>query len=132
MAKSALEKAIEKQQREAKKLADKQLREQRKQMQRETNRQVASTIVNGQPIIGGMRIMDPSSEEILRCILSAYDGNENREVRGNDTIIPMAYQSSLSLEFEKLKMYGVVLGLQTCFFCCFFLRSSRSIFLNAR
>lgn len=108
MAKSALEKALEKQQREAKKLADKQLREQRKQIQRETNRQVASTIVNGQPIIGGMRIMDPSSEEILRCILSAYDGNENREVRGNDTIIPTAYQSSLSLEFEKLKMYGIL------------------------
>lgn len=108
MAKSALEKAIEKQQQEAKKLADKQLREQRKQIQRETNRQVASTIVNGQPIIGGMRIMDPSSEEILRCILSAYDGNENREVRGNDTIIPTAYQSSLSLEFEKLKMYGIL------------------------
>ena len=52
--------------------------------------------------------MDPSSEEILRCILSAYDGNENREVRGNDTIIPTAYQSSLSLEFEKLKMYGIL------------------------
>ena len=77
-------------------------------MQRETNRQVASTIVSGQQIIGGMRIMDPSSEEILRCILSAYDGNENREVRGNDTIIPTAYQSSLPLEFEKLKMYGVL------------------------
>ena len=89
-------------------MADKQLREQRKQIQRETNRQVASTIVNGQPIIGGMRIMDPSSEEILRCILSAYDGNENREVRGNDTIIPTAYQSSLSLEFEKLKMYRIL------------------------
>lgn len=108
MAKSAIEKAIEKQQRETKKLADKQLREQRKQIQQETNRQVASTIVNGQPIIGGMRIMDTSSEEILKCILSAYDGNENREVRGNDTIIPAAYQSSLSLEFEKLKMYGVL------------------------
>ena len=52
--------------------------------------------------------MDPSSEEILRCILSAYDGNENRVVRGNDTIIPTAYQSSLSLEFEKLKMYGIL------------------------
>lgn len=108
MAKSAFEKALEKQQRETKKLADKQLREQRKQIQQETNRQVASTIVNGQPIIGGMRMMDASSEEILKCILSAYDGNENREVRGNDTIIPAAYQSSLSLEFEKLKMYGVL------------------------
>ena len=108
MAKSAFEKAIEKQQREAKKLADKQLREQKRQIQRESTRQTASTIVNGQPIIGGMRIMDTSSEEILRCILSAYDGNENREVQGNDTVIPTSYQSSLSLEFEKLKMYGVL------------------------
>lgn len=108
MAKSSFEKAIEKQQREAKRLADKQLREQKRQIQRETNRQIASTIVNGQPIIGGMRIMDSSSEEILRCILSVYDGNENREVHGNDNVIPTAYQSSLSLEFEKLKMYGVL------------------------
>lgn len=108
MAKSAFEKAIEKQQREAKKLANKQLREQKRQIQRETNRQIASTIVNGQPIIGGMRIMDASSEEILRCILSVYDGNENREVHGNDSIIPIAYQSSLSLELEKLKMYGML------------------------
>lgn len=108
MTKSAIEKAIEKQQREAKKLADKQLREQRKQIHQESNRQVASTIVNGQPIIGGMRMMDTSSEEILKCILSAYDGNENHQVRGNDTIIPVAYQNSLSLEFEKLKMYGVL------------------------
>lgn len=108
MAKSAIEKALEKQQREAKKLADKQLREQRKQAQKEMNRQVASTIVNGQPIVGGMRIMDSSSEEILQCILSVYDGNKNREVQGNDTMIPAAYQSSLSLEFEKLKMYGVL------------------------
>lgn len=108
MAKSAIEKAMEKQQREAKKIADKQLREQKRQAQKELNHQVASTIVSGQPIVGGMRIMDTSSEEILRCILSAYDGNENREVKGNDSIIPVAYQNSLSLEFEKLKMYGVL------------------------
>lgn len=61
-------------------------------MQREMNHQVASTIVSGQPIIGGMRIMDASSEEILKCILFAYDGNENRTVKGNDTVIPVAYQ----------------------------------------
>ena len=108
MAKSPIEKALEKQQREAKKLADKQLREQKRQAQKEMNHQVASTIVSGQPIIGGMRIMDSSSEEILKCILSAYDGNEDREVRGNGAVIPTAYQSSLLLEFEKLKMYGVL------------------------
>ena len=52
--------------------------------------------------------MDASSEELLRIILSAYNGNDKREVRGNDEIIPSAYHLSLSLEFEKLKMYGVI------------------------
>lgn len=66
MAKSAIEKAMEKQQREVKKIADKQLREQKRQVQKELNHQVASTIVSGQPIVGGMRIMDTSSEEILQ------------------------------------------------------------------
>lgn len=96
-AKSSFEKALEKQQKEAKKLAEKEART-----------KTAASIVSGQPIVGGMRIMDASSEELLEIILDAYNGNENREVRGNDEIIPVAYHSSLSLEFEKLKMYGVV------------------------
>ena len=94
MAKSPFEKALEKQQKEAKKLAEKEART-----------KTAASIVSGQPIVGGMRIMDASSEELLRILLSAYNGNENREVRGNDEIIPVAYHASLSLEFEKLKMY---------------------------
>ncbi len=77
-------------------------------MQREEKYRIASSIVEGQPIIGGMRIMDPSSEEILECILSIYNENENREVHGNETNIPLAYQSSLALEFDKLKLYGVL------------------------
>ena len=97
MAKSAWEKALEKQQKEAKKLAEKEART-----------KTAASIVNGQPFVGGMRIMDASSEELLGIILSAYDGNENREVHGNDGIVPIPYHSSLSLEFEKLKIYGMI------------------------
>lgn len=97
MAKSAIEKAIEKQQKEAKKLAEKEAR---------TN--AASAIINGQPIIGDMRIMDKASEEILKCVLSAYDNNEERNVRGNDAVIPSAYHTTLNLEFEKLKLYGMI------------------------
>ncbi len=65
MAKSSLEKAIEKQQREAKKMADQEARRQR-----------ASAIVNGQPQIGGMRIMDQAAEEVFTAVLNCYDGNE--------------------------------------------------------
>ena len=85
MAKSPFEKALEKSQKEAKKLAEKEART-----------KTAASIVSGQPIVGGMRIMDASSEELLKIILDAYNGNENREVHGNDEIIPAAYHSSLS------------------------------------
>ena len=66
MAKSAIEKAIERQQKEAKRLADKQLREQKRLAEKEMNHQVASTIVNGQPIIGDIRILDKASAEIFK------------------------------------------------------------------
>lgn len=97
MAKSSFERALEKQQREARRLAEQEARRQR-----------AATIVSGQSIVGGMRIMDSAAEEILRVIISQYDGNERREVRGNYDVIPDAYHNNLQLEFEKLSMYGVI------------------------
>lgn len=102
MAKSTFEKAIEKQQKEAKKLAE-----------QEALRQRASAIVNGQPMIDGMRIMDPSAEDIFNIILSLYDGNENRDVFGEYREFPAAYMSSIALEFEKLNMYGVISSFRT-------------------
>lgn len=97
MAKSSIEKALEKQQREQKKLAEQNAR-----------RQQASAIVSGQPMVGDMRIMDAASEEILRIILDIYDGNESRKVHSSGNKIPEAYSRSLQLEFEKLKMYGAI------------------------
>mgnify|MGYP005767236437 FL=1 len=97
MAKSPFEKAIQKQQKEAKKLAEQEARRQR-----------ANAIVSGQPVIGGMRMLDPAAEEILQVILSTYDGNPGRNVQGNYDIIPDAYAISLPLEFEKLNMYGMI------------------------
>ena len=97
MAKSDFTRAIEKQQREAKRIADQQAR-----------REQASSVVGGQPIVGGMRMMDAASEEILQMLLSNYDGNPGRAVRGNYDIVPTAYTMSLPFEFDKLKMYGMI------------------------
>ena len=97
MAKSNIDKAIEKQKREQKRIAEQQAR-----------REKASTIVNGQPNMNGMRILDPAAEEILNIILSFYDGNERRYVHNSYDVIPEPYHNSLSLEFEKLSMYGVI------------------------
>lgn len=71
-------------------------------------RQRASTIVNGQPFVGGMRIMDTDAEEILQIILEHYDCNATRKVYLNYEMIPKAYHPSISLELEKLNMYGVI------------------------
>lgn len=97
MAKSAYEKAMEKNSKEARKLAEQEARRQR-----------ASAIVNGQALVGGMRIMDAASEGLLAVFLDIYDGNEEKRVQGNCDIIPKSYHNSLQLEFEKLSMYGVV------------------------
>lgn len=97
MAKSSLERTLERQQRENKRIAEQEARRQR-----------AEAIVSGQPFVGGMRFMDAASEEVFKTIIETYDGNESRMVRGDCDLIPIAYRQSLNLEFEKLKMYGVV------------------------
>lgn len=110
MAQNSIERAIAKQQQEAKRLYDKQQREARKNAEKDERRQRASMIVNGQPINYGMRIMDKSAEEILELILSVYDGAETRFVKGSQDVFPEAYQQSMALEFEKLSMYGMITG----------------------
>lgn len=97
MEKSSIERAIEKQQRETKRIANEEAR-----------RQTASAIISGQPTIGGMRIMDAAAEEILEIILSAYNDNPERHIEVHISIFPAAYRFSLSQEFEKLRMYGMV------------------------
>ena len=115
MAKSALEKAIEKQMKQAKQLDAKRKREEDKRAREEATearkvalRERATIIVNGQPMVGGMRIMDEAAEEIFKILLSVYKPNDERSVRGSFDIIPAAYHTSLSLEFEKLSLYGVI------------------------
>lgn len=99
MAKSNLERTLEKQQREAK-----------RQAARDQLQQKASAIVAGQPLVGGLRIMDSAAEELLKVILSLYRENDNRKVTGKDEDIPPSYLHSLNLEFEKLEMYGMIVN----------------------
>lgn len=71
----------------------------------------ASSIVNSQPIINGVHIMDAASEKILHNILSVYDGNANRIVQCDSSIFPAGYRNdpmATQQEMEKLLMYGVV------------------------
>ena len=85
--------------------------QQRQRHCQETRQLRASSIVNSQPIINGVHIMDAASEEILRNILSVYDGNANRIVQCDSSIFPAGYRNdpmATQQEMEKLLMYGVV------------------------
>lgn len=85
--------------------------QQRQRHCQETRQLRASSIVNSQPIINGVRIMDAASEEILHNILSVYDGNANRIVQCDNSIFPVGYRNdpmATQQELEKLLMYGVV------------------------
>ena len=85
--------------------------QQRQRHCQETRQLRASSIVNSQPIINGVRIMDAASEEILHNILSVYDGNANRIVQCDNSIFPIGYRNdpmATQQELEKLLMYGVV------------------------
>lgn len=116
MAKSPLERQLEAQMKQEKQLANKQKREgerrarEQKKMEREAMiRERAASIVNGQPLIEGFRIMDKTTEEILRCLL-ACSAREDSHVIFCDDIFPSYVQMSIGLELEKLTQYGMVGG----------------------
>ena len=118
MPKSSLEKALEKYQKEAaknvkkkiqadKRLADKQRREANRQAQRDARRERAASIVNGQPTVGGLKIIDSTAEELVANICDGYKRNDFK-LTNNDIRIPEYLERDLQFEFEKLKQYGLI------------------------
>ena len=120
MAKSPLEKQLDKQMKQAKRLANQQKRENQKKLReqeriaaKEEARQRASSIVNGQPLIEGFRIMDPTAEIMLDVLLQNRL-DEGMHINFKDDIFPEYMHMSLDVELEKLVQYGMIGGL-LCF-----------------
>lgn len=118
MAKLALEKQIERQMKQDKRMADRQHREEQRKMReqqrlarKEAIRQQAASIVNGQAPIEGFRIMDATAEKVLECLLRCELQTGNR-VTFNQDILPDYVQLSIELEMEKLTQYGLIAGVQ--------------------
>lgn len=103
MAKSSLEKAIDKQIKQAKDAERKREREARKEAVRER----AASIVNSQTFVNGFRVMDLTAEEVLKCLLKCKKEESNRVVF-DDSIFPDYVQRSLGVELEKLIQYGMI------------------------
>lgn len=117
-AKSSLEKALEKYQKEVakntkkkidadKRLADKQRRENQRQERLDARRERAASVVSSQPTVAGVKISDPTSEELITLIIAGYK-NENYGVTNNDVNIPTYLECNFALELEKLKQYGMI------------------------
>lgn len=104
MAKTQLEKELEKQQR----LMKKQQEEDKKRTRQEALRLRASTIVSGQSEINGMRILDATAEEVLKCLLQNCEIQSGNKIRYSEDVFPEYVQDSLSLELEKLIQYGMI------------------------
>ena len=98
MTKSIIEKEMEKQTKEAKKAA-----------QQAQIRERASAIVSSQQFISGFQVMDQDSEKTLHAILNSYNGNENNYIGGfYEESLPKYLQDSISVQYEKLYMYGML------------------------
>ncbi|MDD6143012.1 MAG: hypothetical protein PUD16_05915 [bacterium] len=117
MPKSPLERQIEKQMQQAKQLAERQRRDEQKrareeqQAQREAAiRERAASVVSGQPLVAGFRIMDTTAEIMLKCLLD-YCPSETNRITFSDEIFPEELQWSTSIELEKLVQYGMIGGL---------------------
>ena len=107
MAKTAFEKALEKQQREEAKNIKRQIEADKKRQLEETRRIRAASIVNGQPIVGEIRCLDKTAEAIVEEICCGYDKVKKYKLTSSSVEIP-EYVSDLYLEFEKLKQYGMI------------------------
>lgn len=97
MAKSEFEKAMDKYRKEEEKRA-------RKQQLVDT----AKSVVSGQSMVNGMRIMDEDSEICLKLILAKYAIENSYSIDTHEISFPEQIQNNLSLAFEKLKQYGML------------------------
>lgn len=103
MPKSNIEKQLEKLQKENKR----QQADDKKQAIKAEIRERASSIVNGQPIIKGLRIMDETSEILLQALLKIYKEKDSCHINFSYDVLPECVQSYIGLEFEKLTQYGM-------------------------
>lgn len=97
MAKSSYEKAF-----------DKQIKEAKRRAEEAALRERASARIGTQQVVNGFHLLEVSSEETLDKILHCYDGNENLRVSGEYDIFPEYIRQSLRLEFEILRMCGII------------------------
>lgn len=69
---------------------------------------IAKSIVDNQPVIGDMKMMDKNAEEILKILLKMYDERKSYTIQANYDDIPEGYQNGLSRILDTLQQYGMI------------------------
>lgn len=90
------------------KAIEKQIKENQKIAQENARRERATMIVGAAKRIGDFRVMDSDAEKILEIALAKYNGNDSCQVTVSADIVPKHLKNSLSLEAEKLLLYGML------------------------
>lgn len=92
-------------------LDTKKLEQQLRRQQEEAKKElVAKSIVEKQPMCGDMRMLDKTSEEVLKILLIEYKNSNSKNyiLGATPDIFPEIYRAGLSQIFENLKQYGVI------------------------
>ena len=96
-----LEQQIKKKQREMKRQAEKEAR-------KEKRIAIAKSIFDKQPVVGGMKMLDKNSEEILKILLKISDEQKNLEIEALYDDLPEVYLHGLEQILDTLQQYGIV------------------------
>lgn len=89
-------------------LSDRDRRVQIKVSKKQEIQMRAKTIVDNQPVLGNMKILDDESEKLLELLLSKYDGTHREGLCIKWDELAEPFLESIELHFEKLIMYSMI------------------------
>ncbi len=90
---------------EIKKAAEKQMQEAKRQAEKEARNAIAKSIVEKQPIIEGVKMLDENSEEILKFLLTKRDKQESFFLYKE---VPEGYEDGIIQILDTLQQYGKI------------------------
>ena len=69
---------------------------------------IAKSIVDNQPVIGDMKMMDKNAEELLKILLKMYKKVNSYKIQADYNEIPEGYRNGLSRILDTLQQYGII------------------------
>ena len=108
MAKSALEKELERNRKSAEKQARDQMRAAKKQAQEQKRPNATNNIISSFQTVAGFTMMNMEAEELLSAIIDQYDGNENLYINFDAEKLSRPMQEATYQYFDVLHQSGMI------------------------